>query len=158
MNNQKICTFYISEFHLLTILLPYINGKLLEEKEIAVILQNDISGNVKTYLKNVRNLNLDNEKIINIGWNKSSEKELENDLNGKYIIVVGSKEYIEKVNSKIIQNFTTEEILNCYKVNEIERIDKILMNHSKVLNTRGKRDVKKFSQNTQKSKTIRTQI
>ena len=158
MNNQKICTFYISEFHLLTILLPYINGKLLEEKEIAVILQNDISGNVKTYLKNVRNLNLDNEKIINIGWNKSSEKELENDLNGKYIIVVGSKEYIEKVNSKIIQNFTTEEILNCYKVNEIERIDEILMNHSKVLNTRGKRDVKKFSQNAQKSKTIRTQI
>lgn len=34
MNNQKICSFYISEFHLLTIVLPYINEKILEKKKL----------------------------------------------------------------------------------------------------------------------------
>lgn len=156
MNNQKICSFYISEFHLLTILLPYINEKILEQKEIAVILQNDISRDVKTYLKNVRNLNLDNEKIINIGWNKSKKENI-NNLEGKYVIVIGNKNYIEEVNNNI-EKLDICEILNCYKMKDIDRIDKVLEMHDKVLNTQGKRDSKKFSQNAQKRKTIRTQI
>lgn len=157
MNNQKICSFYISEFHLLTILLPYINEKIIEQKKIAVILQNDISKDVKTYLKNVGNLNLNSEKIINIGW-KKSKKENINDIEGKDVIIIGDKEYIEEINNNIDKNFNVCEILNCYKVNDIDRIDKILEKHGKVLNTEGKKDSKKFSQNAQKRKTIRTQI
>lgn len=157
MNNQKICSFYISEFHLLTILLPYINEKIIEQKEIAVVLQNDISKDVKTYLKNVRNLNLDDDKIINIGWKKSKRENI-NNIEGKDVIVIGDKKYIEEVNNNIDQQFNVCEILNCYKVDDIDRIDKVLEKHSKVLNTEGKRDCKKFSQNAQKRKTIRTQI
>ncbi len=156
MDKQKICSFYISEFHLLTILLPYINEKIIEKRKIAVILQKDISENVESYLKNVRNLNLNNEKIINIGWKKSNEKNIEN-LEGKDVVVIGNKEYIETVNEQI-ENIDVKEILNCYKVNEIERIDKILSNHQKVLNTEGTRESKNFSQNAQKRKTIKTQI
>ncbi len=156
MNTQKICSFYISEFHLLTILLPYINEKILEKRKIAVILQKDISENVENYLKNVRNINLDNEKIINIGWKESKRRNIE-DLKGKDVVVIGDKKYIEDINNEL-ENFEIKEILNCYKVNEIERIDMILSNHSKVLNTEGTRDVTKFSQNAQKRKTIKTQI
>ena len=36
MNNQKVCSFYISEFHLLTIVLPYINPKLEIDNNIEV--------------------------------------------------------------------------------------------------------------------------
>ncbi len=156
MNTQKICSFYISEFHLLTILLPYINEKIIEKRKIAVILQKDISENVENYLKNVRNINLDNEKIINIGWKESKRRNID-DLKGKDVVVVGDKEYIENINNEL-ENFEVKEILNCYKVNEIERIDMILSGHSKVLNTEGTRDVTKFSQNAQKRKTIKTQI
>lgn len=156
MKNEKICSFYISEFHLLTILLPYINEKILAQKEIAIILQNDISRDVETYLKNVRNLNLDNEKIINIGWKKSQKFSI-NDIENKDIIVIGDKKYIEEVNNNI-EKFNVFEILNCYKISDIDRIDKVLENHNKVLSTRGKRDSKKFSQNAQKRKTIRTQL
>ena len=156
MNTQKICSFYISEFHLLTILLPYINEKIIEKRKIAVILQKDISENVENYLKNVRNINLDNEKIINIGWKESKRRNID-DLRGKDVVVVGDKEYIENINNEL-ENFEVKEILNCYKVNEIERIDMILSGHSKVLNTEGTRDVTKFSQNAQKRKTIKTQI
>ncbi len=156
MSNQKICSFYISEFHLLTILLPYINEKILEKKKIAVILQKDILGNVESYLNNVRNINLDKEKIINIGWKKTKSENM-NDFEEKDVVVIGNKEYIEEINKKL-DNINVLEILNCYKVNEIERIDKILSNHNMVLNTEGTRDVKKFSQNAQKRKTIKTQI
>jgi len=99
MENQKICSFYISEFHLLTILLPYINEKILEQKKVAVILQKDITKNVTSYLENVRNLNLNNEKIIEIGWNKTEQTKLNKNLEGKEVIVIGDKEYIEEINS-----------------------------------------------------------
>lgn len=152
MNNQKICSFYISDFHLLTILLPYINEKIIEQKEIAVVLQNDISKNVKTYLKNVGNLNLDNEKIINIGWKKSENI---NNIEGKDIIIIGDKNYIDEINNRIDSN-NVGEILNCYKVSDMDRIDIVLEKHNKVLKTEGKREVKNFSQNAQKIKTIKT--
>ena len=158
MNNQKVCSFYISEFHLLTVVLPYINEKIIEQKEIAVILQKDINTNVKTYLKNVRNLNLNSEKLIEINWKKSNKENINNSLKGKDIIVIGNKEYIDEVNNRLEDIDEICEILNCYKVNEIERIDKILSEHDKILSTKGKKDVKKFSQNAQKRKTIRTQI
>lgn len=157
MNNQKVCSFYISEFHLLTILLPYINEKIKEQREIAVILQNDISKNVTNYLSNVRNLNLDTEKIIEIGWSKTG-KEKVNNLEGKDVIVIGDKEYIEEINKIVETENHVSEILNCYKVSDIERIDKVLSNHNKVLKTEGKIDVRNFSQNAQKRKTIKTQI
>ncbi len=158
MNNQKICSFYISEFHLLTILLPYINEKIEEQKEVAVILQNDISGNVTDYLNNVRNLNLNAQKIVEIGWNKSEKENVTNNLEGKVVIVIGEKDYIEEINKKIELSINVEEVLNCYRINDIERIDKVLSKHNKVLKTEGKSDVKNFSQNTQKRETIKTQI
>ncbi len=158
MNNQKICSFYISEFHLLTILLPYINEKILEEKEVAVILQKDISKNVTSYLSNVGNLNLNTEKIIEIGWNKSKKENVNNKLEGKDVIVIGDKEYIEEINNIFEKEIPVNEILNCYKVSDIERIDRILNDHNEVLKTEGKIDARNFSQNAQKRKTIKTQI
>ena len=158
MENQKICSFYISEFHLLTILLPYINEKILEQKKVAVILQKDITKNVTSYLENVRNLNLNNEKIIEIGWNKTEQTKLNKNLEGKEVIVIGDKEYIEEINSIVERKYNVSEILNCYKVSDIERIDKVLENHDKVLKIEGKIDVKNFSQNAQKRRTIKTQI
>ena len=158
MNNQKVCSFYISEFHLLTIVLPYINEKIKEQNEIALILQKDISTNVKTYLENVKNLDIDDEKIKRINWKKSNYEKIDDNFKGKNIILIGSKDYIEDINKKLESIEGIQEILNCYKVNEIERIDKILLSHNKILSTKGKKDVKKFSQNAQKRKTIRTQI
>lgn len=158
MNNQKVCSFYISEFHLLTIVLPYINEKIKEQNEIALILQKDISTNVKTYLENVKNLDIDDEKIKRINWKKSNYEKIDDNFKGKNIIIIGSKDYIEDINKKLESIEGIQEILNCYKVNEIERIDKILLSHNKILSTKGKKDVKKFSQNAQKRKTIRTQI
>ena len=67
-NFTKLCSFYVSDWHLVTMLLPYINKKINEQAKIATILENDIQENVKTL---VEKLNLKNaEKILNLNWKK----------------------------------------------------------------------------------------
>ena len=109
-------------------------------------------------LSNVGNLNLNTEKIIEIGWNKSKKENVNNKLEGKDVIVIGDKEYIEEINNIFEKEIPVNEILNCYKVSDIERIDRILNDHNEVLKTEGKIDARNFSQNAQKRKTIKTQI
>ena len=39
---EKICSFYVSEWHLVTMLLPYINKELNEKANIITVLEKDI--------------------------------------------------------------------------------------------------------------------
>ena len=64
MKNQKTCSFFVSNAHLLTIILPYINEKISEGKKVKIITQTDLTDEVKKYLKNVKKLNNDNIKKI----------------------------------------------------------------------------------------------
>ena len=74
---EKLCGFYVSEWHLATMLLPYVSHKIDDKSKIITILENDIEENIKILLKK---LNIKNEKEIKeIGWkninsSKYSEK------------------------------------------------------------------------------------
>jgi len=161
MNNEcnvmKLCSFYVSDWHLITMLLPYINKKINEETKIATILENDIKNNVEILLER---LNLKNEeKILNINWKNNQEvkyskisKILENNEEGELLIIVnGKKEYIEKSNiiiEKYIQNNlenlkkTNIKIVNCYEIVEFNgSIVEILDKHDKILNTSGEKEI-----------------
>lgn len=157
MEKEKICSFYVSDFHLITILLPYINEKITEEKEIITILQNDVSKSIKRYLKNVKNINIEKEKILDIGW-KEIKKMKNLDLKGKIIIVSGEEEFVKNINEEIKNNIIECELLNCYKISNTEDISKIASEYYVFLNTSGKTDLRENSQNEQKRKTIQTQI
>lgn len=158
MNNQKnkiskLCSFYVSDWHLITMLLPYINKKINEEVEIATILEKDIENNIKTL---VEKLNLKNsEKILEINW-KNKSKNIESIIESKIgkeilIIVNGSKEFIKKsneeisnylkVNSKNFENINIK-IVDCYEIVEFNgSIIEILDNHDKILNTSGEKEI-----------------
>lgn len=150
-NLTKLCSFYVSDWHLVTMLLPYINQKINEQAKIATILEKDIEENVVTL---VEKLNLKNkEKILNLNWSKRSEiiskiNEIEN--NQELIIFInGSKEFIEKINKKITKYFETDlkvknvKIVNCYEVIEFNgSIQEILDSHDKILNTSGEKEIK----------------
>lgn len=156
MGNEKICSFYVSDFHLITILLPYINEKITEEKEIITILQNDVSKSIRRYLKNVKNVNVEKEKILDIGW-KEMKKMKSMNLDGKILIVSGEEEFVRNVNKNIIENVSETEILNCYKISNTEDITRIAENYTIFLNTSGITNAKQNSQNEQKRKTIQSQ-
>lgn len=159
-NLTKLCSFYVSDWHLVTMLLPYINQKINEQAKIATILEKDIKQNVETL---VEKLNLKNkEKILNLNWSKQNEvKSKINELEKNQELVIfinGSKEFIEKNNKKLTKYFQTHliknkiKIINCYEVIEFNgSITEILDKHDKILNTSGEKEIKEIFADYEKS-------
>ena len=149
-NLTKLCSFYVSDWHLVTMLLPYINQKINEQAKIATILEKNIKENVVTLVKK---LNLKNEeKILNLNWSKNDElkRDIKRIKDEKQLIIFinGSKKFIEKQNIKVMKYFETHnikqsiKIVNCYEVMEFNgSIQEILDEHDKILNTSGEKEI-----------------
>ena len=155
---EKICSFYVSDWHLVTMLLPYINKKIEEKSKITTILEKDIESNIETL---VEKLNLKkSEKILEINWKKQEvkkysklaqilSKQIDNNATENIILVNGTKEYIDKVNknlnkyiSNLKENKTKIKIINFYEVLEFNyNITEILVEHDKILNTSGEKEI-----------------
>ena len=156
---EKICSFYVSDWHLVTMLLPYINKKINEKANIITILEKDIDKNVETL---INKLNLKNrEKILNLNWKKTNgikysevkkniNKEiLEDKLN--IIFINGKKSYMDMVNKNIDKLLSENskkykeiniKIINCFEVGDFNmNILDILSEHSKILNTSGEKAI-----------------
>ncbi len=160
---EKLCSFYVSDWHLTTMILPYINSKIEKDVNVVPVLENKLEENIKIL---VEKLNLKNkEKILSINWkNLDSIKyeNIENKLNEELnknnknknnneteiiILVNGSKEYIEKNNSNIEKWLETSKIsklkiINFFEVTDFNNnIVEILSNHNKVFNTSGEKEI-----------------
>ena len=72
-NIKKVCSFYVSDWHLVTMLLPHINEKINEGTKITTILEYSTADKMETLLEKTKIQN--KEKILNINWDK---KELNN--------------------------------------------------------------------------------
>lgn len=144
MKNPKTCSFFVSNSHLLTIILPYINEKMNEGKNVNIISQTDLSEDVKRYLKNVKNLN--EENLNNVCWKSKSD-------NADIAIVIGDNEFIKSTNAKAM-----EEIVECYKIESIDIVKDIVEEYDYYLRTDGKLKIIKNSQNEQNSNTIKSQL
>lgn len=151
MSKEKVCSFYVSEYHLLTIILPYINEKINERKKITVISQKDLSFEVKKYLKNVKNINFNKEKILNLNWKVSKNVKSQG---SEEIICIGEKEYIDNVNFICKEN----NIINCFEVEKIVETKEILDMHQYILSTNGLEKIMKNSHNAQKRGTVKSQL
>lgn len=158
-NIEKLCSFYVSDWHLVTMLLPYINKQINEKANIITVLENDIEENIKTL---ITKLNLKNEKkILNLDWKKSNGikysafQEKMNNLEEKeitnVIFISGGKDYIDLTN-KNIEKFIRDnkekiekmkiKIIDCYEVGEFNlNIQEILGKHNKILNTSGEKEI-----------------
>lgn len=152
---EKLCGFYVSNWHLATMLLPYINHQIDKEAKIITILENSIEENIKTL---VEKLNLKNEKeILEIRWtNLNSKKysDIENILKQEIrktkeniILINGCKDYIIKNNENInkwIKKSSTNKIkiINLFEVTEFNHnIMEILNAHDRILNTSGEKEI-----------------
>ena len=156
MKNQRICTFFVSSYHLLTIILPYINKTINEEKDVEVILEKDITKSVKRYLKIVDLYAEQEEKILSLNWKKENKNVFEKELSNTEIFIIGSQKFIKKISSKL-DSKNTGKIIDCYYINKLEKINEINEEYDFVLKTYGICDLKN-SLNIQKRKTINSQI
>lgn len=157
-NIERLCSFYVSDWHLVTMLLPYINKQINEKANIITILESNIEENIKTLTKK---LNLKNEKeILELNWKKSNgikysvlqEKmnKIEKDILN-VVFINGSKSYID-ITNKNIEKFLKDnknkykeikvKIINCYEVGEFNiNMQEILSIHDKILNTSGEKEI-----------------
>ena len=109
-HTEKLCSFYVSDWHLVTMILPYISRQVHEEANITTILEQDIKQNIETLISK---LNLKNEKeILKINWEECKvikysqiDKKLQNIINSQntknIILINGKKSYIDMVNANV---------------------------------------------------------
>lgn len=157
-HTERLCSFYVSDWHLVTMILPYINKELNEKANITTVLEKNIEENIKTLISK---LNLKNEKeILGIDWKESQgmkyseldrklKASIKKENSSNIIFISGSKDYIDFVNQNVdkwvnqnVDNLgqCTIKIINCYEVTEFNSsIHEILDSHDKVLNTAGEK-------------------
>lgn len=154
---KKLCGFCINEWHLTTMLLPYISKEIENNYKMITILENSIEENIKTLIKK---LNLKNEEdVLEINWKQSVAQkytEVGSKLNiiaksdEKYIILVnGRKNFIDVVNKHIDKWLKKNtkvkreiKIINCYEITDFNyNITEILDSHDRIINTSGEKRI-----------------
>ena len=150
---KKVCGFYVNDWHLTTMILPYIHKELEKENEIITILQKGIKSNIDEILEKMNLKENLNNKIKQIDWTstypvkytkiKSKIKQANPKSDIINILINGNTDFIEIVNSniiRIIQNTNLENkinIINCYNVTEFTNVSEITTNYEYILNTTG---------------------
>jgi hypothetical protein len=144
---NKICSFSVNEYHLVTILMPYIYEAINKEKNIITLFEK----NLKDIFEKVLNTNStfwkNKEKFYNIEWNKTdidklSEK-FKNSQENDIVIVAGCEDFIERMNILIFNFHTNFTLINCFEFNEYDENLKLkINNYSKILNTKGIQEIK----------------
>lgn len=137
---EKICCFYVSDFHLEMILLPYINAHINEN--IVIITENDFNETVGILVSKMNLKKENKEKILNLGWNGKEEKNIKDK---SIIIIIGNKKYIENKNNEIKEGNNGDiTIIDCYNFEDIKQnMDNIINDYSKNLNTTGFGNIEK---------------
>ena len=128
---EKICCFYVSEFHLEMILVPYINQKL--EENITILTEKNLRNTIEILISKINLEKEAKEKILKLGWD--GDKEIKNNSN---IIIIGSEKYIKNKNEEI-KSKNPLNVLDCYNFEEEKNnIENIIKQYNSTLNTLGK--------------------
>lgn len=133
---KNICNFYVSEYHLEIMLLPYISKKIDNEENITIITEIDLESTLNVVIERI-NLDKDKkEEIKKIGWNIQN---IENIIPNTNVILIGSKKFInEKVFELKERQVENLEIIACYNYNEVKNdMKEIVSKYDGMLNTLG---------------------
>lgn len=133
---EKMCSFYVSDFHLEMILVPFINKKIEEKENVIIKTENNLKDSVEILLSKMNLKEENKEKILKLNWNTIENKSIEDKSN---VIIIGNKKYIEEVNNQIKQKSIKDiTVIDCYNVEDIkDDMDNIINKYSQNLNTMG---------------------
>lgn len=138
---EKTCLFYVSDYHLEMILLPYIKEKIDNSKFI-IFTENNLEESLEILLTKVNLEEKDKEKIKDINWKNTDDikyEQIEKNENEKLnIIVNGSYSYIEFTNKKIKEIINKDiEIVDCFHIGDLNvDVSEISQKYKTILNTR----------------------
>lgn len=147
MLEDKICGFNVNEFHLVTMIMPYIYEKMNEGKNVSVFFEKDVHEIYEKVL-NVNEIFWRNkEKLDKIDWGKTDSSNLPKKFGNEadIVIVAGKKNFIDKINSLAINFHTKFTLVNCFEIDDFNNnLENIVKNYNKILCTKGVREVKEL--------------
>lgn len=136
-STQKVCSFYVSNMHFATMILPFIGKQMEKKSKIITFFENNYTTNIEVILSKLITTEERKKELINVNWkNTNADKQgnIEKIFKGNYdkknqnlIIINGSEEYINIVN-KYLENYLEKnhkkfekkqiKIINFYEVRE----------------------------------------
>lgn len=158
---KKSCSFYISDMHFVTMLMPFMKKQVERGTKFTTFLEKNYTNNIELVLARTKIEEEQRKSILEINWKENInkkysnlEKLLKNKIiknNENVLIINGQKEYIEMINEfikkfleKNIKKYenTTIFIMNFYEVGTFnENITEILENHEIIFNTSGEHKI-----------------
>ena len=113
------------------ILVPYINEKI--EENITILTDKKLRETVEVLISRMNLKEENKQKILKLGWD--GEEKIKENSN---MLIIGSKEYIQKKNEEI-ENKNAISVLDCYDFDEEkDNINNIVKRYENTLNTLGK--------------------
>ena len=133
---KNICNFYVSEYHLEIMLLPYISKKIDKGEEIIIVTENDLRKTLKVVIDKINLEQNKKEKIKALNWNN---KKIEGIPKMSDIILVGSVKFITNIMNELKENnINFFKIIVCYNYNEVkDNMQNIVSRYDAMLNTLG---------------------
>ena len=130
-NEEKTCCFYVSEFHLEMLIVPYIREKI--NQNINIISEKNLRKTIEILISRLNIKEEEKEKILQLNWD--GEEKNEENCN---VIIIGSKKFIEEKNVEI-EKMNILSVLDCYDFEqEKDNMNDIIKQYKKKLNTLGK--------------------
>lgn len=158
---NKMCSFYVNDWHFTVMILPYIKGKMENKEKVTIISEENLEPNIKTLLGKLNIKEESKKEIEQIGWNKTSINNINKKINEvttkDNIIIIGNEKYIENTNKIIEDKIKTGEInvIDCYEVMQFNNdIENILKNHEKLINTSGEKTIQEVFDGFSKKEVI----
>ena len=151
---EKICTFFVSDYHFEMISLPYIDKKLEENEEIIILTENNLEDTIQTLLSKMNFKEDRKKKILSINWKnddfakfKEIKRKVENQ-NKVTIFIKGKENYIRNINKNIegwINKSSHIKVVDCYDVEEIgSNMDTVMASYKSILSTSGEKEIEKL--------------
>lgn len=147
MLEDKICGFNVNEFHLVTMIMPYIYEKINEGKTISTFFEKD----VQEIYEKVININekfwKNKDELDEIDWRKTEINNISEkfDKEVDIVIVAGKKDFIDKINRLVINFHTKFTLVNCFEIDDFNKnLENIVKKYDKILCTKGVREIKEL--------------
>lgn len=151
---EKVCTFFVSDYHFEMVSLPYINKKLEEDEDVIVLTENNLEDTMQVLLSKMNFKEERKNKILSINWKnddfekfKEIKRKVENE-NKLTIFVKGKENYISNINENIkswIRNSKKVKVIDCYDMEEVgSNIDTVMASYKSILSTSGEKEIEKL--------------
>lgn len=110
-NTQKVCSFYVSNIHFATMILPFANRQIEEKTSVVTFFENNFTTNIELVLSRLTLSEQRKKELLSINWRDTNavkylniERALKANLKKQeknIIIINGTEEYINAVNEGI---------------------------------------------------------